>query len=80
MTSLCSSPDTVITDTDHYYVHEAYKTGILPVHGVFPIVDVSGLHLSGFYYHLPYLVCTLYLDWQFPLWLLVATPGTLAPI
>ena len=60
MTYLCPSPDTVITNTDHYYVHEVYKTGILPVHGVFPTVDVSGLHLSGFHYHFPYVVSVLY--------------------
>ena len=56
----CSSPDIVITRIGHHYVRGVYKTVMLPVHGVFPTADVSGLHLSGYlYYVFHFCFCTL---------------------
>ena len=56
----CSSPDIVITRIGHHYVRGVYKTVMLPVHGVFPTADVSGLHLSGYpYYVFHFSFCTL---------------------
>jgi len=42
-----SYPDIEINRIGHYHVHGTYQTAMLPVHGVFPAADVSGLHLSG---------------------------------